>query len=102
MSDAIGLGRQGRLTPPAAVRRALALEPGQRLDLEIVDGRLVLTLAATISPAVREQLERHRREGKIYRGLGPADLERLVDGAVVDLEPFAVPREGAAPGDGDA
>jgi AbrB family looped-hinge helix DNA binding protein len=41
MSDTIVVGAQGRLVLPAATRRALRLEPGQRLTVT-VRGRAVL------------------------------------------------------------
>jgi hypothetical protein len=46
-----------------------------------------------IPPSVRAQLDRHRAEGKVYRGLSDDDLARLAAGEEIDLEPFAVPRE---------
>jgi hypothetical protein len=46
-----------------------------------------------IPRSVLAQLERHAAEGKIYRGLSPDDLDRLMAGAEIDLDAFAVPRE---------
>jgi len=42
MDATIVLGRQGRIVIPAAVRAALALSPGDRLHLRVVERRLVL------------------------------------------------------------
>ena len=37
------VGPKGQVVIPAAVRRAVNLEPGQRVDIEVRDGVLVLT-----------------------------------------------------------
>ncbi|MDQ3663076.1 MAG: AbrB/MazE/SpoVT family DNA-binding domain-containing protein [Actinomycetota bacterium] len=42
MDATIVLGRQGRIVIPAAVRAALALSPGDRLHLRVVERKLVL------------------------------------------------------------
>jgi AbrB family looped-hinge helix DNA binding protein len=42
MDATVVLGRQGRIVIPAEVRMALALEPGDRLHLQVVGERLVL------------------------------------------------------------
>lgn len=99
MATIVEVGREGRLTLPAAIRRELALHDGIHLSVEVVDGQVVLTPVVTIPPTVREQLARHRAEGKVYRGLSDADLERFGAGELIDLEPFAVPREEAAADD---
>ncbi|MDY0392054.1 MAG: AbrB/MazE/SpoVT family DNA-binding domain-containing protein [Candidatus Bipolaricaulis sp.] len=38
----VWLGKQGRLVIPAPLRRALGLEPGERLIASVEDGRLIL------------------------------------------------------------
>lgn len=43
MDATVVLGEQGRLVIPAAVRAALGLRAGDRLDLQLVDDRLVLS-----------------------------------------------------------
>ena len=39
---AVRLSRDYRLTVPRRFREALALEPGQMLDVSVVDGRIVI------------------------------------------------------------
>lgn len=62
MDATVVLGQQGRLVIPAEVRAALGLSPGDRLHLEVREGRLVLErpehavdelrrLGAAVSPA---------------------------------------------------
>jgi AbrB family looped-hinge helix DNA binding protein len=41
-SDAITVGRQGRIVIPSRVRRALRLDEGDRLSFHVEDKRLVL------------------------------------------------------------
>jgi AbrB family looped-hinge helix DNA binding protein len=93
MATIVEVGREGRVTLPAAIRRELGLAEGAQLSVAVIDGEVVLTPVVTIPRRVLEQLERHRAEGKVYRGMGPEDLDRLAAGEEIDLEPFAVPLE---------
>lgn len=82
------MNAQGRVTLPVGARRALQLEAGVDFEVEVVDGRLVLTPAVLVpradawayTPEHLAQVERARedaREGRVYR-LGRNDLERLI------------------------
>lgn len=42
MDVTVVLGQQGRLVIPAEIRAALGLTPGDRLNLQVEDGRLCL------------------------------------------------------------
>jgi AbrB family looped-hinge helix DNA binding protein len=101
MGQIVDVGREGRVTLPAAVRRQLQLAEGSQLEVAVEDGRVVLTPLVTVPRSVLAQLARHAAEGKVYRGLSRADLERLAAGEEVDLEPFAVPRESFSAGADD-
>jgi AbrB family looped-hinge helix DNA binding protein len=43
MGATMTMGPKGQVVIPAAVRKAVNLEPGQRVDIEVRDGVLVLT-----------------------------------------------------------
>jgi bifunctional DNA-binding transcriptional regulator/antitoxin component of YhaV-PrlF toxin-antitoxin module len=79
---------QGRLTVPAEARRELQLEGAVSFDVEVVEGRLVLTPtpmsppedAWAYTPEHRALVARARQdvaEGRVYR-LGRSDLERMI------------------------
>jgi AbrB family looped-hinge helix DNA binding protein len=101
MGQIVDVGREGRVTLPASVRRQLRLEEGSQLEVAVQDGQVVLTPLVTVPRSVLAQLARHAAEGKIYRGLSRADLERLTAGEEIDLEPFAAPRESFSAGASD-
>ncbi len=82
------MNAQGRVTLPVEARRALRLEAGADFEVEVVDGKLVLTPAVlapredawAYTPEHLAQVERARadvREGQVYR-LGRGDLEQLI------------------------
>ena len=68
------LGASGQMVVPARARKQLGLQPGQRLRVEVVDGKLVATPVpldllkqmrgslAGPGPSVLEELERDHRE----------------------------------------
>jgi AbrB family looped-hinge helix DNA binding protein len=87
------MNRDGRVTLPAAARKALGLRPNDRLAVEIYDGALVLRPVTTIPRSVMTQLDRHQAEGMVYRGMSPDDLERFVAGEEIDLDRFAIPAD---------
>lgn len=82
------MNSQGRLTVPIEARRELQLEGEVLFEVEVLDGKLVLTPAIVIpredawayTPehlALVERARQDAREGKVYR-LGRNDLERLI------------------------
>lgn len=61
----VKLKDKGQLTLPAEIRRELELEQGDLLDVEIANGKIVLTKAVVdeedVVAAVREGLEAYRK-----------------------------------------
>lgn len=53
MDATIVLGQQGRLVIPAAIRAALSLRPGERLQVRVESGRLVIERPADAVAALR-------------------------------------------------
>lgn len=43
MGTTMTMGPKGQIVIPAAIRRAVDLQPGQRVDIEVRDGVVVLT-----------------------------------------------------------
>ena len=43
MATSVTVGAAGRIVIPARMRRQLRIEPGQKLHVEVSDGRIVLT-----------------------------------------------------------
>ncbi len=88
MATVVDVSREGRVTLPASVRKALQLEEGAQLAVEVRSGAIVLTPVVTIpredvwayTPEHRAQVARALQEiaeGRVYRGLGPDDLRKL-------------------------
>jgi antitoxin MazE len=87
MPIVVEVGRAGRVTLPAEVRKQLGLEEGARLEVEIRDGMLQLRPVVVIP---REDAwaytSEHRallaralddiRQGRVHGGLGEEDLRR--------------------------
>ena len=82
------MNAQGWATLPFEAWRALRLEAGADFEVEVVDGKLVLTPAVlapredawAYTPEHLAQIERARadvREGRVYRP-GRGDLEGLI------------------------
>ncbi len=82
------MNAQGRLTVPIEARRQLHLEGEVHFEVEIVEGRIVLSPAVLVSRedawaytpehlALVERAREDGREGRVYR-LGRDDLERLI------------------------
>ena len=84
----VEVSREGRVTLPASVRKALRLDEGDQLAVEVREGAIVLTPVVTIPRedawaytadhrAQVAQALQEIAEGRVYRGLGPDDLRRL-------------------------
>jgi bifunctional DNA-binding transcriptional regulator/antitoxin component of YhaV-PrlF toxin-antitoxin module len=80
------MSAQGRLTVPVEARRQLHLEGETQFEVEVIEGKLVLSPAVpredawAYTPEHLALVERARedgREGRVYR-LGRSDLERLI------------------------
>ena len=54
----IQLGPQGRLVVPAALRRELGLEPGERLLARVKDGALILEPRAVVERRLRARFRK--------------------------------------------
>jgi len=54
----IQLGPQGRLVVPAALRRQLGLEPGERLLVRVKDGALILEPRAAVERRLRARFRK--------------------------------------------
>lgn len=57
-SREIQLGPQGRLVVPAALRRELGLEPGERLLARVKDGALILEPRAVVERRLRARFRK--------------------------------------------
>ena len=80
------MSAQGRLTVPVEARRQLHLDGKIKFEIEVIDGKLVLSPASpdedawAYTPEHLALVERARedgRAGRVYR-LGRSDLERLI------------------------
>ncbi len=66
----VKVDRQYRITLPLEVRKALGINPGDRLEVEVEGGRIVLRLAR---PPLRELLKKlQAEEPEAIRELGRA------------------------------
>ena len=66
----VKVDRRYRITLPLEVRKALGIRPGDRLDVEVEGGRIVLRLAR---PPLRELLKKlQAEEPEAIRELGQA------------------------------
>lgn len=54
----VRVGEQGRVVIPAPLRRALGLEPGERLIASVEDGRLILERRHEILARVKARFSR--------------------------------------------
>lgn len=54
-SNEIQIGPQGRLVVPAALRRELGLQPGERLLARVKDGALILEPRSVVERRLRER-----------------------------------------------
>ena len=54
MSVTVRLSSKGQLTLPVSVREALDLEQGDSLELEVVDGNVVLSPVGSLTSLTRE------------------------------------------------
>ena len=93
------MSAQGRLTVPAKVRQELHLESETIFEIEVAEGKLILTPAVAVPledawaytaehQALIERAREDAREGRVYR-LGRGDLERLIS----EADAAAVPAE---------
>ena len=57
-SKEIQLGPQGRLVVPAALRKRLGLEPGERLLVRVKDGALILEPRAVVERRLRARFSK--------------------------------------------
>ena len=77
-SNEIQLGPQGRLVVPAALRRQLGIEPGERLLIRVKDGALILEPRAVV---VRRLRDRFRKVGRAISLADALIAERRVEAA---------------------
>jgi len=54
----IQIGAQGRLVVPAALRRELGLQPGERLLARVKDGALILEPRQVVERRLRERFQK--------------------------------------------
>jgi len=89
MKALVSMNNQGRMTLPAAARKALRIEGPAQFEIEIEENRLILRPAFVIpredawayTPEHLEQVRRAEadiREGRVFR-LTEEDLKRLLD-----------------------
>jgi AbrB family looped-hinge helix DNA binding protein len=88
MATIVEIGRHGRLTLPAAVRKVLALTEGSHLEVDVRDGAVYLRPVVTVprddswayTPEHQALLVKALADleaGRVHAGLSPADLSRL-------------------------
>ena len=63
MTTRIRLGPGGRIVIPAAHRKALGVEPGDRMTISFVDGGLRITTQEQALAWLQEEVRRHARPG---------------------------------------
>lgn len=63
MTTRIRLGEGGRIVIPAAHRKALGVEPGDRMTISFVDGGLRITTWKQALAWLQEEVRRHARPG---------------------------------------
>ena len=63
MTTRIRLGDGGRIVIPAVHRRALGVEPGDRMTISFVDGGLRITTQEQALAWLQEEVRRHGRPG---------------------------------------
>ena len=87
------LGARGQMVVPAAVRKELGLVPGQRLRVELADGKL------TVTPVPEDLIDRLRG---CLAGPGPDPLELLRRDHLEEIEREEAELERWRAIDGDA
>ncbi len=79
LKETIVIGDRGRLTIPGPVRQALRLEPGQVVQLEVVDENTITLRVQSLVPRDQAWILSPEWEGRIRAGVEDIGAGRTIE-----------------------